>query len=111
MTAAQRRAAAPDGSVWVSASAGTGKTRVLTERVLRLLCKAVGIDFTDRMLSWPPGRRSTDGVWAKYWYESVEKTTGFEPYRPKPEPVPAELADVHARCDELYAKLHEHRLV
>ena len=33
----QRRAAAPDTSVWVSASAGTGKTKVLTDRVLRLL--------------------------------------------------------------------------
>jgi ATP-dependent helicase/nuclease subunit A len=36
-TAAQRRAAEPDGSVWVTASAGTGKTRVLADRVLRLL--------------------------------------------------------------------------
>jgi ATP-dependent helicase/nuclease subunit A len=33
----QRRAADPAASVWVGASAGTGKTRVLTERVLRLL--------------------------------------------------------------------------
>ena len=33
----QRRAAAPDSSVWVGASAGTGKTKVLTDRVLRLL--------------------------------------------------------------------------
>jgi len=33
----QRRASAPDSSVWVSASAGTGKTKVLTDRVLRLL--------------------------------------------------------------------------
>lgn len=36
-TQAQRRAAHPDQSVWVNASAGTGKTKVLTERVLRLL--------------------------------------------------------------------------
>jgi ATP-dependent helicase/nuclease subunit A len=35
--AQQRRAAAPEASVWVSASAGTGKTRVLTDRLLRLL--------------------------------------------------------------------------
>ncbi len=34
---AQRAAAAPDTSVWVNASAGTGKTKVLTDRVLRLL--------------------------------------------------------------------------
>jgi ATP-dependent helicase/nuclease subunit A len=33
----QRRASDPAASVWVSASAGTGKTRVLTERVLRLM--------------------------------------------------------------------------
>lgn len=33
----QRRASDPDSSVWVSASAGTGKTKVLTDRVLRLL--------------------------------------------------------------------------
>ena len=34
---AQRPAADPAASVWVSASAGTGKTKVLTDRVLRLL--------------------------------------------------------------------------
>ena len=36
-TCAQRRAAEPTCSVWVTASAGTGKTRVLADRVLRLL--------------------------------------------------------------------------
>lgn len=33
----QRRAADPHTSVWVGASAGTGKTKVLTDRLLRLL--------------------------------------------------------------------------
>jgi ATP-dependent helicase/nuclease subunit A len=33
----QRKAAAPQASVWVAASAGTGKTKVLTDRVLTLL--------------------------------------------------------------------------
>ncbi|MFP4362184.1 MAG: double-strand break repair helicase AddA, partial [Alphaproteobacteria bacterium] len=36
-TPQQRRAAEPSRSVWVDANAGTGKTRVLTDRVLRLL--------------------------------------------------------------------------
>ena len=33
----QRDAVAPDRTVWLSASAGTGKTQVLSSRVLRLL--------------------------------------------------------------------------
>jgi len=36
-SAQQRRAADPNASVWVSASAGAGKTKVLTDRVLSLL--------------------------------------------------------------------------
>src|SRR4029078_7639737 len=41
----QRRALRPEESVWVAASAGTGKTKVLTDRLLRLM-----LDGTD------PGR-------------------------------------------------------
>ncbi len=37
----QRMASDPDKSVWVEASAGTGKTKVLSDRVLRLLLKGV----------------------------------------------------------------------
>ena len=36
-TRAQNDAADPKASVWVSANAGTGKTHVLTNRVLRLM--------------------------------------------------------------------------
>jgi ATP-dependent helicase/nuclease subunit A len=37
MSDAQKRAAAPETSAWVAAAAGTGKTRVLRDRVLRLM--------------------------------------------------------------------------
>ena len=37
VTIAQREAADPRASVWVAASAGAGKTKALTDRVLRLL--------------------------------------------------------------------------
>jgi ATP-dependent helicase/nuclease subunit A len=40
-TARQRRAAMPDRSAWVSANAGSGKTKVLSDRVLRLLLEGV----------------------------------------------------------------------
>ena len=37
----QAQASAPDAHVWLSASAGTGKTHVLTARVFRLLLQGV----------------------------------------------------------------------
>lgn len=47
MSVEQRTAADPAASVWVGASAGTGKTKVLTDRVLRLL---LGGTTPDRLL-------------------------------------------------------------
>lgn len=41
MTEAQKIASDPQHSVWVSASAGSGKTKVLTDRVLRLMVGGV----------------------------------------------------------------------
>lgn len=58
--------------------------------MLSKLCGALGIAWDDAMLSWPAGRRETDGVWAPAWYDAVEKSTGFEP--PKAEKKP-KLAD------------------
>nr|WP_253307956.1 UvrD-helicase domain-containing protein [Rickettsia endosymbiont of Ceutorhynchus assimilis] len=43
MSDLQRQASDPEYSVWVAASAGTGKTKILTDRVLRLLIK--GAEF------------------------------------------------------------------
>ena len=37
----QRRAANPGASAWVAASAGSGKTKVLTDRVLSLLLAGI----------------------------------------------------------------------
>ena len=46
---------------------------------LSRLCAALGIPFSPAMLSWPPGRRPTDGVWAPAWYDAVERSTCFAP--------------------------------
>ena len=80
------------------------------ESTLQRLCAAVGVEFTPRMLRWPPGLRATDGVWAKHWYGSVETSTEFRPYRPKPDPVPEGLERLHDECLAHYRELSEHRL-
>lgn len=55
--------------------------------MLVALCAALGIPFDPAMLSWPAGRRDTDGVWAPAWYDAVERSTGFEAPRERATPV------------------------
>ena len=64
-------------------------------QTLRLLCDAVGVEFSDAMLSWPPGLRETDGVWAKYWYAEVENSTGFRAPRSRATEVQKQLEPVY----------------
>ncbi len=80
------------------------------ERMLGLLCKLVGVEFSESMLSWPSGLRETDGVWARYWYTEVARTTSFRPYRPMHGEVPERLREAYERCRECYQRLYEHRL-
>jgi hypothetical protein len=61
------------------------------ERTLTALCAALDVPFDGHMLAWPPGPRDSDGVWATHWYGSVIASTGFAPYRPPDEPLPARL--------------------
>lgn len=81
------------------------------ERILQLLCDAIGVEFDNAMLSWPPGLRETDGIWAKYWYADVARSTSFQPYKPKNDPVPTHLREIHDRCRECYDRLYAHRLL
>lgn len=80
------------------------------ERTLQLLCDAIGVEFDKAMLSWPPGLRETDGIWAKYWYDDVIRSTSFQPYKPREGVPPNSLRDVYERCLGCYEQLYEHRL-
>ncbi|HET7069728.1 MAG TPA: HAD family hydrolase [Nocardioides sp.] len=81
------------------------------EAYLRWLCSYVGVDFTDAMLSWPPGSRDSDGVWAPYWYHAVLLSTGFEPYQPRRVDLTQEGEAVVARTRPAYERLYDARLV
>lgn len=77
---------------------------------LTRFCDALGVSFSERMLAWPPGRRPTDGIWARYWYEAVERSTGFEPYRPRTRTVTPDLEPLLAECLPYYQELSRYRL-
>ena len=79
---------------------------------LEKLCAALGIEFSDRMLSWPAGKRDSDGVWAPAWYDTVERSTEFAPPR-----APAEMKNIDDNLRRIadaarphYERLAEFRL-
>lgn len=78
--------------------------------MLTRLCDAVGLPFTERMLSWPAGPRDTDGAWAPHWYANVEASTGFARYEPKGHTLPASLEPLAAACEQDYRRLWDVRL-
>jgi hypothetical protein len=78
--------------------------------MLKRLCEALGIEWDEAMLSWEPGIRETDGIWATHWYDAVAASTGFG----SPGEPPVELDDEARRvadaCRPSYERLAEHRL-
>lgn len=75
------------------------------ETLLNKLCKALDIPFQKTMLHWKKGPRPEDGIWAKYWYQSVHNSTGFNPYQPKEEPFPEHLEPLLTECLPIYEEL------
>jgi hypothetical protein len=82
------------------------------EAGLRALCDALDVPFDAAMLSWPPGPRASDGVWAPYWYESVWRSTGFTRVAPgkAPASLPPALEPLAGQCLPYYQRLSEHKL-
>jgi hypothetical protein len=80
------------------------------ERTLRQLCDAIGVPFDKAMLSWAPGLRETDGIWAKHWYDDVARSTSFQPYKPREGDVPDRFREIYERCRECYERLYQYRL-
>ena len=78
--------------------------------VLRSLCDDLGLPFENAMLSWPPGPKPEDGVWAPHWYHNVHRSTGFQPYRHKDEAVRPDLQPLLQLCSKYYQLLTNRNL-
>jgi hypothetical protein len=85
---------------------------ILTEpkKVISDLCVALRIPFFDEMLQWKPGPRPEDGVWAKYWYRNVHRSTGFEKQPTSDRTLPGYLKPLYDESKEYYEQLYQHSL-
>lgn len=75
------------------------------EKVLKELCRRLAIPFYPAMLNWKAGPIKEDGIWAKYWYANVHKSTGFKKYKPNSERFPSHLFALLEECLPIYKQL------
>ena len=80
-------------------------------KMLIEICKNLKIKFNDKMLSWPPGGRKTDGIWGKHWYKQVEVSKGFNPYLKTDRTIPLRYQNLNNECMKYYDFLHQNRII
>ena len=79
--------------------------------VLQQFCELIGVSFYENMLQWEKGPRKEDGVWAKYWYQRVHASGGWEaPMSPRAKAVDVSLdfPELLAEIQPLFRRLQEH---
>ncbi|WP_420318353.1 sulfotransferase family protein [Ekhidna sp.] len=75
------------------------------KRGLSQLCAAIGIEFEEGMLSWSRGPIPEDGVWAKYWYKNVHRSSGFAKQKTSERPLPNHCKTLYEEALPFYTKL------
>lgn len=97
------------------AERATGRVHVVTaeslfeepEATLKALCGALDLPWEDGMLTWSPGGRPEDGIWAPYWYERVHRSSGWEARTLRHGEVPSHFASLRESCLEHYLALKD----
>lgn len=75
---------------------------------LEILCSRLLIPFDEKMLHWPKGPRKEDGIWAKYWYSNVHKSSEFVPITNREEiNLKDHLLDLYQEAMPYYEYLHK----
>jgi len=78
--------------------------------MLKKLCHLLEIPFLEQMLSWPMGPRDSDGIWGKYWYRNVVKTSSFSNPPKKNEKFPKEFSSLLDECNEYYKQIEKYKI-
>lgn len=74
------------------------------------LCERIQIPFDENMLQWSAGPIAEDGVWAKYWYGNVHKSTGFEKQETSTRALPDSLLQTYQDALPYYEALNIHAI-
>ena len=78
--------------------------------VLEQLCNALQIKFDEAMLHWSAGAKCYDGIWAKYWYDNVHLSTGFEKQKTSERILPLYLEPLYEESKIYYECLYPYSI-
>ena len=78
--------------------------------ILEILCKKLNIKFSEKMLKWSKGSRSSDGVWGKIWYQDVKSSSNFNRLHKKNNVIPSKYKTIYKESLEIYTELNKYRI-
>ena len=79
-------------------------------KTLKKLCKILKIRFTKKMLSWPTGKRSSDGIWSTVWYKNVELSNTFSKYKKEKYYIPKKYNDIYEESLKYYNEMNQYSI-
>lgn len=74
------------------------------------ICQAIDIDMDEQMLQWQAGPRAIDGIWAKYWYDNVHRSTGIKARPTTTKLVAEKYRLLYDEAMPYYEQLQSHKL-
>ena len=78
--------------------------------MLQKLCNLLDIPFSEQMLSWPTGKRDSDGIWGEYWYKNVVKTSSFSKSSEKDDEFPEQFSSLLDECNTYYKQIKKYKV-
>ena len=79
-------------------------------KTIKKLCRELKIRFSKKMLSWPKGKRSSDGIWSKVWYKNVELSNTFSKYRKEKINVPKKYKKIYEESLKYYNEMNQYSI-
>jgi len=79
-------------------------------KTIKKLCSLLKIKFSKKMLTWPKGKRSTDGIWSKVWYKNVELSNTFTKYKNEKINIPKKYQKIYEESLEYYNQMNKYSI-
>ena len=76
-------------------------------KIIKKLCNKLKIRFTKKMLNWPKGKRTSDGIWSQVWYKNVQLSNSFSKFKKEKYNVPKKYKNIYEESLKYYNEMNE----